>query len=303
MGRRKGRQVNGWLSLDKPEGITSAQAVGAVRRIFNAARAGHGGTLDPLATGLLPIAFGAATKTTAWVMDAPKTYTCTVRFGESRTTDDREGEVLETTAARPSRDDLEAALVDFHGRILQKPPIFSALKVEGKRAYALARAGETPDLPLREVTVLDVALLEMPDPERARFRIRCKKGFYVRSFARDIASRTGSRGYIETLRRTQCGPFYEKNAIGLDQLNSLGHSAPDDFLLPISTALDDIPALAVTQEESRRLSLGGGVPLSADRAGPLEGHEPVLAKRGETAVALTRLEDGILRPVRVLETL
>jgi len=265
--RRRGQKVDGWVVLDKPAGMTSTQAVGAVRRIFDAAKAGHGGTLDPLATGLLPIALGEATKTVPYVMAGMKTYRFTLRFGEARSTDDAEGEVVATSAARPSDAEIRAALPAFVGRIRQRPPSFSALKVGGQRAYDLARAGEAVELAPREILIERFELIERPDADHAVFEVRSGKGAYMRSLARDLAEALGTVGYVAALRRVAVGPFLEADAISLDSLRALGHiPAASRHLLPVATALDDIPALAVTDSEASRLRcsvLSGGRNWSA----------------------------------------
>lgn len=303
--RRRGEKIDGWLVLDKSAGMTSTQAVGAVRRLFQAAKAGHGGTLDPLATGLLPIALGEATKTVPYIMDGLKTYRFTLRFGEARTTDDAEGEITAESGVRPSDAAIRAALSAFRGRIQQRPPAFSALKVEGQRAYDLARAGETVELAPREILVEAFDLAERPDPDRAVFDVRSGKGAYMRSLARDLALALGTVGHITQLRRIAVGPFGEADAISLDSLRALGHSpAASRHLLPVATALDDIPALAVTDSEASRLRCGQSVgPIrrqDLERIGHFASGAIFCAKSGGLPVALVRLEAGDLRPVRVL---
>jgi tRNA pseudouridine55 synthase len=303
--KRKGLPLSGWIALDKPLGMSSAQAVAAVRRITGAAKVGHGGTLDPLATGVLPIALGEATKTVAYVMDGAKTYLWTLAFGESRTTDDREGTVIETSASRPSDDAIRAALAGFTGEITQIPPIFSAIKVAGERAYDLARAGEIPELKPRTVRVDRFTLVERPDADHAVFEVACGKGTYIRSLARDLARALGTVGHVASLRRTACGPFHERAAISVDKLQELGHiPGPRTYLLPVETALDDIPALALTDVEARRLQ--SGCPVSLLRVasrGPLPdiaSGQTVRAMEGGRMVALVRIEAGEIRPVRVM---
>ena len=303
--RQPGRKVDGWVVLDKPAGMTSTQAVGAVRRLFEAAKAGHGGTLDPLATGLLPIALGEATKTVPFLMDSPKTYRFTLRFGEARATDDAEGEVTATSAHRPSDEAIRAALPAFRGRVRQRPPVFSALKVEGQRAYDLARAGTAVELAPREVLIERLELADRPDPDHAVFEVRSGKGAYMRSLARDLAAALGTVGHVSALRRLAVGPFAEADAISLDSLKALGHSpAASRHLLPVATALDDIPALAVTDSEASRLRCGQSVgPIrrqDLERIGQFGSGAIFCAKSGGLPVALVRLEAGDLRPVRVL---
>jgi len=298
----RGVPIHGWIVLDKPQGLSSAQAVARVRRIVGAAKAGHGGTLDPLATGVLPIALGEATKTVAFVMDGAKTYRFRVAWGEARATDDAEGAVTATSAARPSADAIRAALPAFVGEIEQTPPAYSALKLRGERAYAIARRGESPALAPRRVCIDRLTLLEA-EPDGAEFAVDCGKGTYVRSLARDLAKALGTLGYVAALRRTRCGPFRESQAISLDKLDGFVHSAAS-FVLPVATALDDIPALAVTEDEAQRLSRGQSIPVAGpDGSRVTEALPPngiARAQESERLVALVRIESGLVRPVRVL---
>jgi tRNA pseudouridine55 synthase len=303
--RRGGQPVHGWLLLDKPAGMSSAAAVGKARRALGAEKAGHGGTLDPLATGLLPIAFGEATKTVAYVMDGPKSYRFTVRWGEERSTDDAEGAVVASSPARPSRAQIEAALPDFTGRILQIPPAYSAIKVDGQRAYDLARAEGAPELAARAIEILSFRLADMPDPDHAIFEVTSGKGAYMRSLARDLARRLGTVGHVAALRRTAVGPFREEQAISLERLQALGHSAAAfEALHPIETVLDDIPALALSGEEADRLRQGQPIALikrsDLARVERLEDGATVFATCAGRPVALTRYEAGSLKPIRVL---
>jgi tRNA pseudouridine55 synthase len=291
--RRKGRRINGWIVLDKPAGLSSAGAVGKVRAILGAAKAGHGGTLDPLATGVLPIALGEATKTVPYVMDGRKAYRFRIRWGEARDTLDGEGAVVGTSDVRPDRAALEAALPRFVGRLKQVPPKFSALKVAGARAYELARAGQPVTLTAREVEVFSLTLVAATR-EHADFDLACGKGTYVRALARDLAEAVGALGYVEQLRRTRAGPFTESDAISLDKLAELVHSAPlESCLLPLETALDDIPALAISGEQANRLRAGQSIVVDKTGSGV------VCAMSGGRPVALARLEAGELKPVRV----
>ena len=303
--KRRGQPVHGWLVLDKPLGVSSTRAVTIVRRLFDAEKAGHGGTLDPLASGILPIALGEATKTVAWAMAARKTYRFTVRWGETRATDDAEGAVTATSDRRPSEAEIRAVLPAFIGDISQRPPAYSALKVAGERAYDLARAGEVVDLEPRLVRVEGLRLLAMTDPDHADFEVEVGKGTYIRALGRDLALKLGTFGHLSALRRTQVGPFDEAKAISLDKLASLGHSPPPfEHLLPVETALDDIPALALTEAEADRLRCGQAVlPLRpTDRAFMLElgNGQRIRATCGTKLVALAEIADGALRPVRVL---
>ena len=303
--KRKGNPIDGWLAIDKPLGLSSAQVVGKVRYLLNAAKVGHGGTLDPLATGVLPIALGEATKTVSYVMDGSKTYRWRVRWGEATSTDDREGHVTETSDVRPTRAAIEAALSGFIGEIEQVPPAYSAIKVDGERAYDLARAGEVVELKSRIVRIDGFTLVDMPDADHADFETISGKGTYIRSLARDLARALGTVGHVTVLRRIACGPFREENAIPLESLQELGQGpAPWAFLLPVETALDDIPALALTEAEARRLQSGGFVSVSsvASRSpqNRFEQGTVCRAMDGKRMVALARIEDGEIRPVRVL---
>jgi tRNA pseudouridine55 synthase len=260
--KKKGEPIHGWLILDKPEGVTSTQAVGICRRIFNAQKVGHGGTLDPLASGILPLAFGEATKTVGYVMEADKDYVFTIRWGSSTTTQDREGEITGTSDVRPSREAIEALLPTFIGEIDQVPPVYSAIKVNGERAYDLARDGETVELSSRKVILHTAALLDCPTPDLAVIAVTCGKGFYIRALVRDIAAVLGAEGHVAALRRTRVGAFAEDAAIALPILQQMSDKpALDDTLVPLETALDDIPALAITGEEASRLRQGREIVL------------------------------------------
>lgn len=303
--KRKGIPIDGWLAIDKPLGIGSTQVVAMVRRLTNAAKVGHGGTLDPLASGILPIALGEATKTVAYVMDGAKTYRFQVRWGEATSTDDKEGSVSETSPVRPSPDQILAALPAFTGAIEQVPPAYSAIKVDGERAYDLARAGEAVELKARIVQIHALRLLGQPDADHADFEVECGKGTYVRSLGRDLARALGTVGHIAVLRRVACGPFNEGNAIPLDKFSEVGQGpALRNHLLPVETALDDIPALALTEAEARRLHSGQA--LSVHRlvhALPPGADDPDIVFRavcGEWLVALARIEGGTIRSVRVM---
>ncbi len=305
--KRRGLPIDGWLVLDKPVGIGSTAALAQARRAFNAAKAGHGGTLDPLASGILPVAFGEATKTVAYVMDGRKAYRFTVRFGIATETDDAEGGVSATSDVRPSAAEIEAVLPRFVGRISQVPPRFSAIKVDGERAYDLARDGQAVELKPREVEVYALRLVEFSDADHATFVAECGKGTYIRSLARDISAALGTVGHVAMLRRTRCGPFAEEDAISLDKLLSLGHSAPSLGLLrSVSTALDDIPALALTEDEARHLANGQALPLlPLLKRCPCPGAAtaPVVrAMCGERVVAIARAEAMQLKPVRVIHS-
>ncbi len=308
MSRRKprGRPLDGWLIIDKPAGVTSTDVVNRVRKIFDAQKAGHGGTLDPLATGLLPVAFGAATKTVPYVMDGTKRYRFTLRFGEARDTDDADGQVVETSDVRPDDAAIRDALPQFRGDIMQIPPIFSAIKVAGERAYDMAREGRPPILAPRPARVDHFELIGRPDADTAVFEVASGKGVYMRSLARDLAKACGTVGHIAALRRLRVGPFLESHAIPLDKLREPDDTAPasPDLLLPVATALADIPALALTEQEAADLRHGqavslvalmGRIPASADPTGGL-----VRAMAGGRVIGLCRLEDGLLKSDRIL---
>jgi tRNA pseudouridine55 synthase len=291
--------LHGWLVIDKPYGMTSARAVAAVRR-STGAKVGHAGTLDPLATGVLPMALGEATKTMQCAAGGRKRYRFRIRWGIATDTDDREGAVVDETASRPDASAIVAALPRFTGPILQRPPAYSAIKVSGKRAYALARAGKPAALPARPVEIFELRLLGVPDADHADCDAVVGEGTYIRSLARDLAAALGTLGHIAALRRLSVGRFTEAQAISLDWASALGHSlAASEHLLPIETALDDIPALAVTAEEAARLRHGQRVtpqPASATIAdGTLVG-----AWLERRVVALARIEAGSLRPVRII---
>ena len=308
--RKKGRPVHGWVIVDKPAGMTSTQVVGAVRRIFDAQKAGHAGTLDPMATGILAVALGEATKTVPYAMDAPKTYRFTARWGEARDSDDAEGRVTATSDKRPTKEDIEAALPHFIGTLSQVPPAYSAIKLDGERAYDLAREGETVVLAPRQVEVYDAKLLSQPDADQAGFEIRCGKGTYVRSWVRDLARYLGTVGHVSRLRRTRIGGFCEENAIALETLKGFMHiPAAFEHLRPISTALDGIPALAVTGPDAVRLKSGNPILVRAAQFAKItEGQSPGDDLQGLTVflstsegepVALAEFAQGELRPFRV----
>ena len=303
--RRRGRPIHGWLVVDKPLNVTSNDVVVRARRALDAAKVGHGGTLDPLASGLLPLAFGEATKTVSYVMDGAKVYRFTVRWGEATETDDREGAVIATSDVRPDRAAIEAVLPSFVGEIDQVPPAYSAIKVDGRRAYDLARNDEVVELEPRKVRIDRLELIAMPDADHAEFEVHSGKGAYMRSLARDLALALGTVGHVAALRRIKVGPFTESMAISLDKLEELGHSAPPlDQLLPVETALADIPALALTEAEARRLHHGQPVPalpVIARSPGKKVAQGDVLrAMAGNRLVAIASIKGGEIRPLRVL---
>ena len=303
--RKSGQLVNGWVILDKPAGMTSTSAVSAVRRQLDARKAGHAGTLDPLATGVLPIALGEATKTLPYVVNGQKSYQFTLRWGVATTTDDEEGEPVEWSNVRPSRPKIETALSAFVGEIEQVPPIFSAIKVDGERAYDIARRGGNVELAPRRIWIETFRLLDELDSDHARFAVVSGKGAYMRSLARDLARRLGTVGHIAQLRRTAVGGFREAGAISLDELEGFRQSpATFEGLLPVETPLDDIPALALTEQEAVRLRNGQPVPLlkkaDFERISAFGEGETVIATTMGKLVALTKYSAGAVRPVRVL---
>jgi tRNA pseudouridine55 synthase len=289
--------MNGWIVLDKPKGLSSAAGVAKVRNLFDRVKAGHGGTLDPLATGVLPIALGEATKVMGYILDSNKAYRATVVWGESRDTDDAEGAVTATSDHRPDRAAIIAVLPQFTGRLTQQPPAYSALKVGGRRAYAAARAGETVELKSREIKVFALELVENSE-NRAVFDVSCGKGTYIRALARDLAQALGTVGYLGDLRRTRAGPFAESQAISLATLEDMRHSARlAEALLPLETALDDIPALALDGAAAAKLRHGQTISVSS---GLKDGIVFVTSDTGP--VAMARVIDGTLKPVRVFNS-
>ena len=307
--RKKGNSVHGWIILDKPPGMTSTQAVSAVRRVFDARKAGHAGTLDPMATGVLAVALGEATKTVPYVQDAQKIYRFTATWGEARDTDDAEGKVTATSPVRPSQAAIEAMLPRFTGTLTQVPPAYSAIKVDGERAYDLAREGTEVTLQARQVIVEKATLLAC-EPGWAEFEILCGKGTYVRSWVRDMALALGTLGHVSALRRLAIGPLTEKEAVRLETLTPFMHSpAAFAYLRPLSTALDGIPALAVSGPDTVRLRSGNSILLNAKlfakieewapSPGGLSGQTVFLSDAEGAPVALAELAQGELRPFRV----
>jgi tRNA pseudouridine55 synthase len=295
--------MHGWLILDKPLGLTSAQGVAAVKRMLRPYtgkhfKIGHGGTLDPLATGVLPIALGEATKLSGYTLNADKGYDFTISFGTATSTQDAEGEVIARSDVRPTLAQIEAVLPRFTGTIDQVPPVYSALKVDGKRAYARARAGEVVEMATRQVTVRSLTLMPHPNPSPegeglATFSLRCSKGTYVRSLARDIAVALGTVGHVSMLRRTKAGPFMLSQAILLDSFGEIcARGDPSVALLPITAGLDDIPALAVTPDQALALRQGRRLSGFPDHPGPM------LAQSGSQPIALVTVMDGAVQVLR-----
>lgn len=305
MGRSLNKSnVNGWIILDKPKGKTSFQAVKEVRRILSAKKAGHAGTLDPLATGILPIALGEATKTIPYLMDSLKAYHFTVRWGEDRDTNDSEGSTIATSPNRPSKTEIKNILHKFKGNIKQTPPKYSALKVNGQRAYKLARANEMVHLAPRSIAIENIELLQIIDQDYAEFSVISGKGAYMRSLARDLGSELDTLGHISALRRLKVGPFQEKDSISLDSLGALAHSpAKYEHLLPIQTALDGIPALDLSGDEADRLRCGRSIPLNQlerNRGEFSQENSLLYATSCGKLVAISVVEGDSIKPVRVL---
>ncbi len=300
--RKKGNPINGWVILDKPVGMTSTQAVGKVRWLFQAQKAGHAGTLDPLATGILPIALGEATKTVPFAVDGQKSYRFTVRWGAETDTDDAEGQVVERSDVAPSRDAIEALLPTFIGEVMQTPPAFSAIKIDGQRAYDLARQGEAVELEARPVQIDRLELVDMPDPLTSVFEAECGRGTYVRAIARDIGRTLGCFGHVIALRRTRVGPFRETQAVTLTELEDAANL--DDggieiktMLRPVESALAELLEVTVSQSDAARLARGQTVLLRGRDAPVMSGEAFALSKG--TLIALCEIERGELRPLRV----
>ena len=301
--KRDKRDVHGWVVLDKPVGMTSTHAVSVIKRLFSAKRCGHAGTLDPLASGALPIAMGEATKTVPFVMDGRKLYRFTVRWGEERDTDDAEGRVVAQSDARPTVEAIQAALPAYIGTIQQVPPRYSAIKIEGERAYDLARDGEVVELQPRAVSIARLELVEAPDADHAVLEAECGKGTYVRSLARDIGRALGCYGHVSALRRNAVGPFAPESMILVEDLEALCHRAAAgevslaDALMPVETALDDIPAVAVSRADAARLSRGQAVLLRGRDAPNF--HGTVAVTVAGQLLALADFEHGEIVPKRV----
>ncbi|MFT2210407.1 tRNA pseudouridine(55) synthase TruB [Rhizobium giardinii] len=303
----KGRPVSGWLILDKPLDLGSTEAVSKIKWLFKAQKAGHAGTLDPLASGMLPIALGDATKTVPYVMDGRKIYEFAVAWGEERSTDDLEGEVVQSSDARPSEEDIRALLPKYTGVISQVPPQFSAIKIAGNRAYDLAREGETVDIPAREVEVFRLSLLGCT-PNLAHFEIECGKGTYVRSLARDFGRDLGCFGHIASLRRSFVAPFAEEAMVPLAELVALEKienederlEALDAFLIDTGEALSNLPHIAITEDQAHRLKMGNPIILRG-RDAPMAEPEAYATSRGKL-VAIGEIGAGEFRPKRVFAT-
>jgi len=305
MGRRnkKGDKVDGWVNFDKPLGMTSTQAVGRIRRIMNGQKVGHAGTLDPLASGVLPIALGEATKTIPYIQDSLKTYEFTVTWGEQRSTDDAEGEVMLSSDNRPTREQIELALPLFMGDITQVPPKFSAIKIDGQRAYDLARRGEAVTVKPRHVYIEYLKLLDC-DADTAQFEMTCGKGTYVRSIARDMALHMDTYGYVSALRRTRVGAFHADDTISLAKIEDLEHiPAREAALQPVQVVLDDIPALGIKQNEVTSLRNGQALSLISrsdfQRIEDLGDTDEAVAVFQDQAIAIVEIDGPQVKPIRV----
>ncbi len=317
-GKKKGRPVSGWVIFDKPKGMGSTEAVSKIKWLFNAEKAGHAGTLDPLASGMLPIALGEATKTVPYVMDGSKIYSFTVTWGEERSTDDLEGPVTKTSDKRPTEDDILALLPNYIGTIQQTPPQFSAIKIDGERAYDLARSGETVAIPSREVEIYQLELVEINDAGQAVFEVECGKGTYVRSLARDMGRDLGCLGHIAELRRLEVAPFNEDDFVTLAELEAAwpplppksdddeaevapaeprDYSTLDEFIIDTGAALEDLVQVALSDDQAHRVRMGNPVILRG-RDAPLEADE-VCANHKNRLLAIGFIEQGMFKPKRV----
>ena len=308
----KARPVSGWVILDKPAGMGSTEAVARVKRLFNADKAGHAGTLDPLASGMLPIALGEATKTVPYVMDGAKVYRFTVAWGEERATDDLEGAATAHSDKRPDRAAIEALLPRYIGVIQQKPPAFSAIKIGGERAYDLAREGEVVDIPAREVEIGRIDIVGSPDAGHTEFEVECGKGTYVRSLARDFGRDLGCYGHVSVLRRAEVSPFTPDDLVTVGALEAARaaddaagapdakvHQAIDALLIETAAALAGLPHMALTDDQATRVRLGNAVILRG-RDAPLDAEEVWVTARGKL-VALGHVEAGQFQPKRVFQ--
>ncbi len=300
--KKRGKPVHGWVVFDKPLNMSSTQAVGKIRWLFDAEKAGHGGTLDPLATGLLPIALGEATKTVQWAMDGRKTYRFRIQWGAETETDDLEGAITAQSDQRPSLNSIESILNQFKGETTQVPPIYSALKIDGERAYDLARAGEKPEMTPRQVMIEELRLLDASNPDFADFETVCGKGTYIRALARDIGRALGCLGHLTLLRRTQVGPFTEKDMISLETLEELRHrpdgvDALNGALRSIVTVLDGIPALAVMDQDAAKLRQGQQVLLRGVNA-PIN-CDAVLVNHDGRPLGICEISQGSLKTKRL----
>ena len=311
--KKKGRPVSGWVSLANPKGMGSTEAVSKIKWLFNAEKAGHAGTLDPLASGMLPIALGEATKTVPYVMDGTKVYQFNVAWGEERNTDDLEGEVTKTSDKRPTKEEILAVLPEYVGVIMQTPPQFSAIKINGNRAYDLAREGEKIEIPAREVEIDSLELIDITPEGHAVFEIECGKGTYVRSLARDIGRKLGCYGYIAELRRIEVSPFTEDDFVELSELERVApeksepdqdgnlpvrdFSALDDLLIETGAALEFLPQYPLSDDQAHRVKMGNSVILRG-RDAPVDEDEVCVTQKGKL-LAIGMIEKGQFKPKRV----
>jgi tRNA pseudouridine55 synthase len=314
-GKKKGRPISGWVVLDKPVGMGSTEAVSKIKWLFQAEKAGHAGTLDPLASGMLPIALGEATKTVPYVQDGAKIYRFTVAWGEERSTDDLEGPVTQNSDRRPAEADVRALLPKYTGVIMQTPPQFSAIKIAGERAYDLAREGETVDIPAREIEIGRLDIVEHA-ADRTLFEVECGKGTYVRSLARDMGRDLGCFGHIAELRRVEVEPFTQEDFVTVAELEAARFGeqreadgdadvvdAPIDFgaidalLVDTAAALDCLPQIAISDEAATKIRLGNPV-IIRGRDAPVEAEEACATARGKL-VAIGAIEQGMFKPKRV----
>lgn len=303
--KKKGRPVSGWLVLDKPYDFGSTEAVSKIRWLFKAQKAGHAGTLDPLASGMLPIALGEATKTVPYIMDGRKIYQFAVTWGEERTTDDLEGTVIEQSDARPNINAIEAILPEFVGEISQVPPQFSAIKINGERAYDVARSGDKMDIPAREVEIFRLDIIDSEDKNVTRFEVECGKGTYVRSLARDFGRKLGCFGYVSELRRSSVLPFEQSELVPLSELIALEEIEDDDerlekldqYLIDTKEALSDLPHIAVSSDQAMRIRNGNSVMIAGANA-PINEHEVFATDKGKL-LAIGEISFGEFKPKRV----
>lgn len=304
--KRKKNAINGWLVLDKPYGITSNEALGKIKRIFSPQKVGHAGTLDPRASGLLPVAFGEATKTVPFVMDGRKVYRFEVTWGTETDTDDTEGEVIATSDKRPEAETIAAVLTEFTGTIMQVPPKFSAIKVAGERAYDLARDGEEVELEARPIEVHRLDLVDCPDADRAVFEAECGKGTYVRALARDLGRRLGTCGHVTSLRRLLVGPFGEDDLVDFDDILEASQERDEDegiealveeFVLPVREAMDALVEVPVSLDDAARIRKGMAI-LLRGREAPLNS-DVAFASHANVPVAIGSIDKGRFQPTRV----
>lgn len=299
MKHKKGEDINGWLIVDKPRDMGSTQVVNLTRRLFNAKKNGHAGTLDPFATGILPIAFGEATKLLPYVTDGHKEYEFVIQWGKATNTDDSEGEIISESEKIPSRQEILDVIPAFIGQVKQIPPAYSAIKINGQRAYQLARKGEDVVIPERVIEIYDLELLEELPNHQARFRVECSKGTYVRTLGHDLAVKLGTCGYLQELRRTKCGQFGLESKILLENIKNIVHSdALKEILLPLETSLRDIAEIAVSEADADKLRKGQGVSPRAYKVQNLIGQEAA-AFYDESLVAIVRIEEKRISPLRV----